>query len=158
MVLILELRGVRRALPLHTHSERTDEFFKMLLLNPLLSTWVFAACFYRFWAKEDEQSSAPPLSHECGRRIRHSCFSDDCSASLHPLACPCTQLSFSGALFSRLLGKWQQQLLPESLYARLFHNRCRVLAVESPLEYCPVVYSFTFYFSPAGLCWRPLSH
>src|SRR5207245_8652507 len=36
------------------HSRITDEFSDLLISNPLLSTWVFAACFYRFWMKEDE--------------------------------------------------------------------------------------------------------
>lgn len=37
------------------HSAHVDNFFEAFLLNPLLSTWVFAACSYRFWTKEDEQ-------------------------------------------------------------------------------------------------------
>ncbi len=37
------------------HSEITDECCKVLLSTPLLSTWVFAACFYRYWTKDDEQ-------------------------------------------------------------------------------------------------------
>lgn len=37
------------------HGKITDEFCKVILLTPLLSTWVFAACFYRSWTKDDEQ-------------------------------------------------------------------------------------------------------
>lgn len=37
------------------HGRISDECCKILLLDPLLSTWIFAACFYRFWTKDDEQ-------------------------------------------------------------------------------------------------------
>lgn len=37
------------------HSRITDECCKVLLLDPLLSTWIFAACFYLLWIKDDEQ-------------------------------------------------------------------------------------------------------
>ncbi len=37
------------------HSKFTDDFSEELLFNPLVSTWVFAACSYRFWTKDDEQ-------------------------------------------------------------------------------------------------------
>jgi membrane-associated phospholipid phosphatase len=36
------------------HSDVTDEYCKVLLATPLLSTWVFAFCFYRYWTKNDE--------------------------------------------------------------------------------------------------------
>jgi len=39
------------------HSRVTDELCDQLIVNPLLSTWVFAACFYRFWTKDDEQTA-----------------------------------------------------------------------------------------------------
>jgi undecaprenyl-diphosphatase len=39
------------------HNAITDECCKVLLLSPLLSTWVFAACFYRFWTMDDEQTA-----------------------------------------------------------------------------------------------------
>lgn len=38
------------------HRKITDDFCELLISNPVLSSWVFAACFYRFWAKDDEQS------------------------------------------------------------------------------------------------------
>jgi membrane-associated phospholipid phosphatase len=37
------------------HGGFTDECCKVLLTTPLLSTWVFAACSFRFWTKNDEQ-------------------------------------------------------------------------------------------------------
>ncbi len=37
------------------HSGFTDDFCDLLILDPLLSTWIFAACFYRYWTKDDEQ-------------------------------------------------------------------------------------------------------
>ncbi len=46
------LRILFRCIP---HSTITDDFCQALLFNPLLSTWVFAACSYRFWTKDDEQ-------------------------------------------------------------------------------------------------------
>lgn len=39
------------------HSRTTDDLCEALLFNPLLSTWVFAFCFYRFWTKDDEQKA-----------------------------------------------------------------------------------------------------
>jgi undecaprenyl-diphosphatase len=36
------------------HNAITDQCCEVLLLSPLLSTWVFAVCFYRFWTKDDE--------------------------------------------------------------------------------------------------------
>lgn len=37
------------------HSEFTDGWCQVLISTPLLSTWVFAACCYRYWTKDDEQ-------------------------------------------------------------------------------------------------------
>jgi membrane-associated phospholipid phosphatase len=37
------------------HSNFTDDFCKMLLLNPLMSTWIFAVSVYRFWWQDDKQ-------------------------------------------------------------------------------------------------------
>jgi undecaprenyl-diphosphatase len=39
------------------HGSITDEICRELLLSPLLSTWVFAACFYWYWTKDDEQKA-----------------------------------------------------------------------------------------------------
>jgi len=39
------------------HSRITDECCDLLISNPLLSTWVFAASFYWFWMKDDELKS-----------------------------------------------------------------------------------------------------
>lgn len=38
------------------HGKITDEFCDQLISNPLLSSWVFGACFYRYWNKSDEQT------------------------------------------------------------------------------------------------------
>jgi len=46
------LRSLFRLIP---HTKITDDFCEVLLFNPLLSTWVFAFCFYRLWTKDDEQ-------------------------------------------------------------------------------------------------------
>jgi undecaprenyl-diphosphatase len=37
------------------HGEFTDECSKFLILNPLVSSWIFAACFYKLWTEDDEQ-------------------------------------------------------------------------------------------------------
>jgi membrane-associated phospholipid phosphatase len=39
------------------HTEFADECVKVLLSAPLVSTWVFAACFYRFWTINDERTT-----------------------------------------------------------------------------------------------------
>jgi len=39
------------------HSGMTDGFCDLLIGTPLLSTWVFAACFYRYWTKQDDQKA-----------------------------------------------------------------------------------------------------
>ena len=39
------------------HGPVTDEICRELLLTPLLSTWVFAACFYWYWTNDDEQKA-----------------------------------------------------------------------------------------------------
>jgi membrane-associated phospholipid phosphatase len=33
---------------------RTNSFFEYLILNPLVSTWIFAFAFYHFWTREDD--------------------------------------------------------------------------------------------------------
>jgi undecaprenyl-diphosphatase len=38
-------------------SGTTDAFFEFLILNPFVSTWMFAAAFYIFWTKDDEQKA-----------------------------------------------------------------------------------------------------
>jgi undecaprenyl-diphosphatase len=37
------------------HHPNTDDFFTLLLLNPAVSTWFFAASFYVLWAIDDEE-------------------------------------------------------------------------------------------------------
>jgi len=37
------------------HTKFSDDFSEELLFNPLLSSWVFAACSYLLWTKDDEQ-------------------------------------------------------------------------------------------------------
>jgi membrane-associated phospholipid phosphatase len=39
------------------HNRITDDCCQALLLNPLLSSWLFAACFYRYWIKDDEKKT-----------------------------------------------------------------------------------------------------
>jgi undecaprenyl-diphosphatase len=39
------------------HSATIDSFFEFLVSNHLVSTWIFAACFYWFWAQDDEERS-----------------------------------------------------------------------------------------------------
>jgi len=38
------------------HDTVTDTIFGFVVFNPLLSTWIFAACFYIFWAIEDSRT------------------------------------------------------------------------------------------------------
>ena len=35
------------------HTKITDELCDQLISNPLLSSWIFAACFYRYWHQGD---------------------------------------------------------------------------------------------------------
>jgi membrane-associated phospholipid phosphatase len=37
------------------HSRGSDRTFEFLISNPLFSTWIYAAAFFRFWTKEDGQ-------------------------------------------------------------------------------------------------------
>lgn len=39
------------------HGARTDTFFEFLVSNHLASTWIFAACFYWYWSRQDEKTS-----------------------------------------------------------------------------------------------------
>jgi membrane-associated phospholipid phosphatase len=39
------------------HNAITDDYCDLLILTPVLSTWVFAACFYQYWTKNDEQQA-----------------------------------------------------------------------------------------------------
>jgi len=39
------------------HTAFADKYCDLFILDPLLSTWIFAACFYRFWTKDDEQTA-----------------------------------------------------------------------------------------------------
>jgi undecaprenyl-diphosphatase len=39
------------------HTVTTDKFFEFLVLNPFVSTWMFAAAFYIFWMKNGEQTA-----------------------------------------------------------------------------------------------------
>jgi membrane-associated phospholipid phosphatase len=48
------LRVLFRCVP---HRAFTDDYCDLLIVNPLLSSWVFAACFYRSWTKDDEQQT-----------------------------------------------------------------------------------------------------
>jgi membrane-associated phospholipid phosphatase len=48
------LQVLFQVLPHHT---ATDGFFQFLVFNSLLSTWIFAACFYWYWSQDDEKTS-----------------------------------------------------------------------------------------------------
>lgn len=39
------------------HSATIDTFFEFLVSNRLVTTWIFAACFYWFWSQEDQKTS-----------------------------------------------------------------------------------------------------
>jgi undecaprenyl-diphosphatase len=39
------------------HSATIDTFFEFLESNRLVTTWIFAACFYWFWSKEDQKTT-----------------------------------------------------------------------------------------------------
>lgn len=46
------LEALFRQIP---QSEINDDRFETVILNPILGTWIFAAIFYWFWSKDDEQ-------------------------------------------------------------------------------------------------------
>jgi len=46
------LTWLSRYLP---HSNTTDDLAVFLIFNPIISSWIFAACFYLLWTKNDDQ-------------------------------------------------------------------------------------------------------
>src|SRR5580693_830546 len=101
---------------------------------------------------------ASALSRQRRGRVFRRRSGNPHSASLDSLAGACPQPSLSAALPPRLLGKRQRQLFSQSFHTRLFHNRRRLLAVESPSKCLARGYGLALCFFAASLRGRSLSH